>query len=39
MLTELSREQVVEIGARNKAGNLLEQAGYTLLVIYNIEIA
>jgi hypothetical protein len=30
MLTELKREQVVEIGARNKAGNLLEQAGYTL---------
>ncbi len=30
MITELTRDQVVEIGARNKAGNLLEQAGYTL---------
>lgn len=30
MITELSKEKVTEIGSRNRAGYLVEQAGYTL---------
>ncbi|MBN2353826.1 MAG: hypothetical protein JXD23_14730 [Spirochaetales bacterium] len=30
MITELEKDQVIEIGSRNRAGYLVEQAGYTL---------
>ena len=30
MITELGKDQVTEIGSRNRAGYLVEQAGYTL---------